>query len=328
MNKVNIGIIGLGNQGKKHLENCISLENVEIRGVADVSKKALNFAKKKGVKKLYKNYSELLEDDKIDAVIISLPNFLHYEGVLNAAEAGKDILLEKPLARNIEEGKLIESCVKKNSIKLMMGYNTRFHPAFVELYKKIEAGYLGEVITMNGTNISNGPFSSLGNSEGPVPVNSWWFDKELTGGGALIDLGPHLISVLNWYFGEVKESKAFLGYTFNLDVEDTATCVIKYKNGPIATVNVGWFSKETTVSLQLFGTSKHHKISLAPSNTTEKVYRDIKSKFSTKNKKSIYNELEYFVDCIAKNIQPVPSVDDGLKVLSAISMGYNNSAKY
>ena len=57
-------------------------------------------------------------------------------------------------------------------------------------------------------------------------------------------------------------------------------------------------------------------------------YRDIKSKFSTKNKKSIYNELEYFVDCIAKNIQPVPSVDDGLKVLSAISMGYNNSAKY
>ena len=81
LKKVNLGVIGLGHQGRIHLRNCLHLKKeVKVLGVADVSEKALRFAKKIGVKNVYTDYEDLLKNEQIDAVVISLPNFLHLEG--------------------------------------------------------------------------------------------------------------------------------------------------------------------------------------------------------------------------------------------------------
>ncbi|MCD6431686.1 Gfo/Idh/MocA family oxidoreductase, partial [Candidatus Bathyarchaeota archaeon] len=120
--KINLGLIGLGFIGKVHLKNCMKLKSARVVAVADVSKRALRFAQRMGVKKLFTDYHELLKQPDIDAVLISLPTFLHAPCAISAAEEGKHIFLEKPLARNTKEGKEIIAAARKHDVKLMIGY--------------------------------------------------------------------------------------------------------------------------------------------------------------------------------------------------------------
>ena len=100
---VNIGLIGLGDIGKKHLYNAMQLRDAKLVAVADASRKSRALAKEVNVREVYDDYAKLLENPKVDCVIISLPNFLHAECAIMAAEYGKHVLVEKPLARNVEE---------------------------------------------------------------------------------------------------------------------------------------------------------------------------------------------------------------------------------
>lgn len=326
--KLNIGLIGLGNQGKSHLQKCLLAKEIEIGGVADFSTSALNFAKKAGVKKRYKTYEGLLHDKDINAVIISLPNFLHAEAVIKAAEAGKDILLEKPLARSVKEGEEMLSYVRRYGVKLMVGYPLRFNPVLQSLREKINDGFLGEVEIAEAVNLSSGPFTSRGNDQGPTPVPSWWFDSGLVGGGVLLDLGSHMIDLLTWYFGEAEGASSILGHNFNLDVEDTATCLIKFRNGPVGIVNVGWFSKEMAVSVDLYGTVKHLGEKLSSSSTMGFIWRDIKKRLGVSLTDPLTAELEHFVQSIQNDLPPSPSAEDALVSLRTICMAYDNINKF
>jgi predicted dehydrogenase len=325
LKQVNVGLIGLGYKGLAHLRNLLRLKEAKVLGVADVSEKALKSAKKLGVKNVFVDYKNLLKNEQLDAVIISLPNFLHLEGVINAAEAGKHILLEKPLARNLEEGKKIVSAIRKNNVSFMIGYDLRFHPVLREIYEKIADGFFGEVQIAEATNISGGPFASRSDKAGPVSVPPWWFDKKLAGGGALLDLGSHMIDLLSWYFGEVETVDSYLGYMFNMELEDVATCILKFKNGPIATVKVGWFSKDFMQSIQVCGAAKNLSVSISPSRPSEIVWKDVKRKIGRNTSDTNYLELEYFVNCLQKNEQPHPSGEESLQCIEVISRAYNKA---
>ncbi len=324
MKQINLGLIGIGGQGRIHLRNCLRLKEAKLIGVADISETALKFAKKLGIRNVYKNYEDLLSNQQIDAVIISLPNFLHLESVTKAAEAGKDIFLEKPLARNVAEGQKILSSVKRNGVKLMLGYNLRFTAIIRELYEKIVDGFFGEVEIVQATNVSHGPFTPKGGMKRLRSVPSWWFNKELAGGGALLDLGSHLINLLIWCFGEIVNVKSYLGYKFNLELEDSAVCMLKFKSGPVATVNVGWFSKDFIQNIQVCGTAKSLCIHLSPPSILSLVWADIKRKLGKFEHDSYYTELKYFVECLRKDIVPLPSGKEGLTDLQVISMAYEN----
>lgn len=322
-----LGLIGLGSIGKVHLHNCLRLKNAKLVSVADSSKKALRYAREAGIKNVLKDHNKLLDDERIDAVIVSVPNFLHLECAKNAAEAGKDIFLEKPLARNVMEGKQILSHVKRAGVKLMVGYPSRFHEAFTKLRDDIQSGVLGDIEIASATNISTGPFSPRGEMGRPAPVPKWWFSRELMGGGALLDLGIHAISLFRWYFGDITDVKSYLGYRFNMDFEDHAVGFLKFKDGPIATVNVGWFSKDSRVSVELYGTVKHTSIVRSSPSVLETVIDDVRRKLG-KIEHSIeryYRELQYFVGCVSSDTPPSPSGEEGLSDLQIISKAYENA---
>jgi myo-inositol 2-dehydrogenase/D-chiro-inositol 1-dehydrogenase len=325
LKQINLGIIGLGNEGKLILRKSLWLKGARIEAVADLSEKARSAAKGSGVKNVYGKYEDLLKDDNIDGVIISLPNFLHQEAAVKSAEAGKHILLEKPFARNVKEGEKILSAVRKNSVKLMVGYDMRFDHVLSGIHDQIANGFFGEVQIAEATNISGGPFSPRSDSIGPVRVPSWWLDKELAGGGALLDLGSHLVDLLIWYFGEVASASSFLKYMFRTDLEDAATCILEFKNGPVATVKVGWFSKGFIQSLQVCGTAKNTLVQLAPENTSSILWKGIVRKFGRNKNDSYYLELQHFVSCLQKDEQPQPSGEEGLRSLQAISLAYRNA---
>jgi len=321
--KVRLGLIGLGYIGRRHLRNCLHLKSAELVAVSDISKKAISFAKAMGVRRAFQDYNELLKERTIDAVIIALPNFLHESCAKAVAAAGKDIFMEKPLARNVAEGKEILSATKKNGTKLMVGYVLRFYGPFRSLKEKIESGVLGEVEMVYASKIDSGPFIHRSDGHAPVPVPSWWFKKELTGGGALLDQGCYLINLLRWYFGEVVDIKSYLGHRFNMDFEDHAICMAKFKCGTIALLKVGWFSKESQTKVELLGTVKHAVADLSPSNkiiSAIQLLTGITPRFDI----PYLSELQHFVHCVREDLPPSPSGNEALRDLEIISMAYNN----
>jgi len=324
MEKVKLGLIGLGYIGKIHLRNSLKLANAKLVAVSDISKSALDQAKKEGVKKTFTNYEQLLKDPKIDAVIIALPTHLHLECTKRAAEAKKQILLEKPIARNVAEAKEIISVVQRNSVKLMMGYPLRFNNIMCSLKKKLESGELGDVVTAYATNVSTGPFQHRTHDYAPVPVSEWWFKKELSGGGVLMDLGSHLINLLRGYFGEITEIESHLGHRFNMDLEDHATCFTRFETGTTAIINVGWFSQKYQLKVELLGTVAHAIADNVPPNRIFAAIQMLTMRTSTFWRPYL-NELRYFTNCIIDDVPPSSSGKDGLKDLEAIESAYKNS---
>ena len=322
--EINLGLIGLGYVGKVHLLNGLKLKNAKLLAVSDISKKALNFAEQSGIKKTYNDYKQLLHDKEIDAVIIALPNHLHASCVKEAAENGKHILLEKPLARNIVEGNEIISVARKNSVKLMIGYPSRFSETFQSLKEKIASGMLGDIQLANAIHVGPGPFIHRAEEGIPGPLPEWWLNKDLTGGGALIDLGCHVINLLHWYFGEVSHVDSFLGYRFNLNVEDHAICVLEFKTGQIATVNVGWFAQKSQVKIDLQGTVGNATSAVKNPNriitAIQLILRQTPSFYQSHLK-----ELQFFINCIRNDSLTTLTGEEALRDLETISIAYENS---
>lgn len=323
-----MGVIGLGSIGQKHLHNSLQLKDARLLAVADASEKSRSLARESGVKEVYDDYERLLENPIIDCVIISLPTFLHAECAKKASEHGKHMFIEKPLARNVKEGEEIVSAVARNNLKGMMGYPMRFISQFVELKSKLNSGVLGDVVTAYATNVGSGPFTHRVEESVPSPVPSWWFNPELTGGGALLDLGSHLINLLRWYFGdEVNLISTVLGRRFNMDFEDSALCVLNFRRGPKVAMNVGWFfSYGHVASLELFGTSSRAVASAhASTDVLKRGLAMLRKRVYQETYPYYYYELQYFVDCIRKDMSPLPSLVDGLKDLEIISLAYKNA---
>jgi len=292
---------------------------------ADISKKALKLAKKSGVKQTFTDYHQLLKQPAVDAVIIALPTHLHASCAISAAEQGKHVFLEKPIAGNLEEGEKILSAARKNNVKLMVGYPSRFESSYLDLKKKMESGVLGDIQTAYAVNIAAGPFFHRGIGI-PRPVPEWWFKKELTGGGALIDLGSHMINLTRWYFGEVNNVKAYLGYRFNFDFEDHAICIINFKSGTTAIINVGWFSQKARVGIELFGTVAHAS---SYHSSSSRVITAIQLLLGRTPKFFVpyLEEVSHFVNCINEDTQPSPSGEDALKDLETITSAYKNQIR-
>ena len=326
MEKIRLGLIGLGYIGRIHFRHCQKLANAKLIAASDLSKKALKNANDAGVKKTYTNYEQLLKDPTVDAVIIALPTHLHAQCTKQAAEAQKHILLEKPIARNIAEAKEIILAARKNSVKLMMGYPLRFNPAFCKLKERIDDGTLGEIEIAHAAYISTGPFMHRAEAHTPLPVPEWWFKKELTGGGVLIDLGSHVINLLRWYFGEIANIKSHFGYRFNLDFEDSATCIAKFEHGTLAVINVGWFSQSYHLKIDLHGSVRSFSVKHSPSNPISTVIQMLTKGYSRFYEGHL-TELQHFVNCLIKDQSPSPSGEDGSKDLEVIEQAYKNQIR-
>lgn len=327
MKKVQLGLIGLGFIGKWHLRNCNKLANARFVAVADVSKKALASARRYGIERIFSSYEMLLRDPEVDAVVIALPTHLHRKCAELAAEAGKHILLEKPIARNAVEARAIISAASQHSVKLMIGYPLVFNPIMVKLKERLASGVIGDVVTSYATNINPGPFQHRAQDNAPVPVPEWWFNKELTGGGVLLDLGSHMINLLSWYFGEVDDISSYLGYRYNMDFEDHAVCLVRFKSGTKAIINVGWFSQKYQCKVEMLGTMEHGIANNVPPNMIVAAMQMLTSD-TTAFWTPYINELRHFAECIITDKQPSPSGIDGLKDVEAIELAYKNSERF
>ncbi|MCW4003213.1 MAG: Gfo/Idh/MocA family oxidoreductase [Candidatus Bathyarchaeota archaeon] len=235
-----VGIAGLGHMGQLHMLNAMRVDGVDVVAGADKYLKNRKFAERFHAKS-YDDYSKLLDSEELDAVIISLPNYVKKDCVFYAADRGLDIFLDKPIARNLAEANEVLGKVKKENVRMMVGVNYRYFPCVQKIKSKLDSGEIGDTVIATSELVMNGPIS---HALVPAPVPDWWLDKNLAGGGALLDLGYHLIDVLCWMLGDFDVAYSCLGHKLNLPIEDTGTIVLKSKTSDTTgIVNVGWFSK-------------------------------------------------------------------------------------
>lgn len=239
-----VGFIGLGQMGRMHLVNCLHIDGVKVVAAADPSKKALNKAKTLGVGNLYTDYNEFLdkEHDNIDAVIISVPNFLHFDTIRMSLENGLNVFAEKPLAVNVQQCEEIVRLVQASGRKFMIGHNLRFVPAVEKIKEDLKRGTIGNLEVATIEEILNGPFS---HPRVPAPVADWWFDPQKSGGGALMDIGYHMIDLFR-FFTEEEADVVFadLSYKYNLPIEEGATVILSTSKSSIrGIINVGWYQR-------------------------------------------------------------------------------------
>jgi predicted dehydrogenase len=229
----NIAILGCGKVAHLHAKAVQNLKNARLAGVwSRTPKTAIMFAAQYGTT-FYAEIKDLVKREKIDLVIVCTPHPFHLEPVLEAAIAGANILVEKPLASTLEDSdKIIEAC-KKVGVKLGVISQRRWYEPVKRVKDAIEAGKIGKPVF--------GTVNMLGwRDKNYYDADEWRGTWKMEGGGVLVNQAPHQLDLLLWYMGEIEE---VFGLWKNLnhpyiEVDDTAVAIVKFKNGGIGNIIV------------------------------------------------------------------------------------------
>ena len=332
MDYLKIGIAGAGGQGRKHLLNCLRMKNTKVIAVADASKYVLSKISSLGIR-TYSDYREMIEKNDLDAVIISLPNFLTKDCCLLSSERGFDILVEKPMGRTLEEGKQIADHIRRSGVNLMVGMCHRFIPGCQELKESIDEGALGQIEFASAL-FFTGPFTS-----GDRRVPEWIFDPEKIGGGSLLDAGCHLIDLFIWFFGQVRTVTGYFESKFGLGYDDYSEVSLRFKNGVNALAVASWRARIPCYRVEVVGEAGRKVVfskkfgifdlGLRKGLTSfvkERILQRMKGRpFLPLGDDIYYEELDYFVKSILNSEEPKPNADDWLKIAEIIDSVYSQN---
>ena len=249
--KVRWGLIGCGDIAHKRVAPALrDLHNCDLVAVSRAdSDKAESFAREFGASRWYRDWRELIADEEVEAIYVATPVHLHAEQTIAAAEAGKHILCEKPMAMSVEEcDRMIAAC-EANQVKLGVAYYRHHYPVIKRIREILKTGEIGKPVLAQVN-----AFERF--EPGPTHPRRWLIEKALSGGGPMFDFGCHRIEVLINLFGEVKEIRSLVGNVlFEREVEDTATALLQFERGPQALLSVTHAAAEPQDTLEIFGSS-------------------------------------------------------------------------
>lgn len=222
------GIIGYGYMGKIRKKIVESSEVLRLDGICDINRELI--AADQSVKcKVYDSYKKLIASN-IDIVFVCTPNSFTPQIVVDSLRAGKHVFCEKPPGRTLADVKqMIEEEKKHPELKLMFGFNHRYHPGILEARTIVDSKRFGKILFLKGT---------YGKSGGRNYLQSWRNQKEIAGGGILLDQGIHMLDLFRYFCGNFSEVKGFLSRMFwDTDIEDNAFIFLRNRIGQVATLH-------------------------------------------------------------------------------------------
>jgi predicted dehydrogenase len=268
--RVRVGVIGCG-AGIFHLEGYAADPRVDIVALAGLdTDRCASLAGRFNIPHVYREYQELLSQDDIDAVSIAVPNFLHMPVAVAALDAGKHVLIEKPLARHTAEGQLMVDAAKRNGKILAVSFQRRTRHDVEIVRDQIASGALGRVYYAKAYWMRRSGIPGLG---------SWFTSKEAAGGGPLIDLGVHVLDMALYMLGNPvvttvsaatyaeigtrgrgnwvgRRTSQGAGDPVNYEVEDLATAFLRFEDGGTLLLEASWASfteMDDDFGVQFFG---------------------------------------------------------------------------
>ena len=347
MDKLKVGVVGTG-VGRLHLDGFKELaDDVEIVALCDVNESRLNeMADKYNISLRYTDYNVLFSSGKIDAVTIALPNSLHAPVSVAALKAGLHVLCEKPLAENVESGQEIVNAVADAPGKFMICFNRRYRPDVQWIKDMVDGGSLGRVYQVRAGWLRETGIPGWG---------GWFTNKQIAGGGPLIDLGVHILDMVMWLLGypdpltvsaDVQTNFGPHGQkTWHKDnqiveaygVEDSATAFIRLADGISLTLETNWAShgkpNMDDIYITLLGTEGTIELYISnyASKDTLTFYTEINGVPVTTRPGIISADSDHFyamaefVKCIKEDTAPPASAENGLVIMQVIDAIYRSA---
>ena len=241
---MNVAIIGAGLIGTKRAGAVV--KNSDLKLVCDLDSKRAEELAEKYKSDFCLDYNEIVSYDDINTVIVATTN--EYLAPISVASlrAGKHVLCEKPLGRNSSESLEIVDAAKAAGKIVKTGFNHRFHPAIMKAKQLVDFREIGSIINIR---------ARYGHGGRSGYEHEWRCDKEISGGGELLDQGVHLIDLCRWFSGDVKEVYGKTLTTFwPIEVEDNAFFLLNHKNDVISQCHVSWTNWKNIFSFEIFGT--------------------------------------------------------------------------
>jgi predicted dehydrogenase len=260
---IRVGLIGAGFiAGFVHIPGLRQCPEVKVVAICDLKREAAEaYAARYGIPTVVTDYQKLLDDPGIDAVVICVPNSLHRQVALEAMQAGKHLLCEKPLGLNLGQAREMTAALRQTQLRGLVAFTYRYAPCVQYARHLVSAGHIGAVRQMRALFALAMP-------------DTWleWRSMQAEAGGALVDLGSHLIDFGRWFIGEVA-SVAAMAKTFvperpvadgsgmrSVDVDDASALLLEFANGATGTIEAtrigkGWGRRERGhIHLELNGT--------------------------------------------------------------------------
>ena len=310
-------IAGLGSIGRRHLRNlqdidagtfvllrshCATLPDAELAGLPTE-----------------RNLSEALQRHQPDAVVVSNPTSLHLDIAIPAAEAGCYLLLEKPISHTMDGVATLVDIVKQKNLKVLVGFQFRFHPGLQRIKALLDGGAIGGVTSVHA---HWGEY---------LPAWHPWEDyrggyaaREDLGGGVLLTL-CHPFDYLRWLIGEVVSVSAMTAQQGGLDieVEDTANTILRFANGALGIVHLDYIQSPPTHTLHITG--QRGQILWGNADGEVHWYQDNTKMWKTSKMPSDFErntlfveEVKHFIDCIESDTTPCVNLTDGVAALQLV----------
>jgi predicted dehydrogenase len=240
-----VGIVGCGLIGRRRARTALLHERTELRALADRQLERAAAAAGSACD-VCDDWQQIVRRADIDVVVVSTPNSLLVDVVTAALEAGKHVLMEKPMGRSLQEAERIRDAAARSGRVLHVGFNHRFHPGIRRAAEHVRSGALGALITVR---------ARYGHGGRPGLEREWRSDPEQAGGGELMDQGVHLMDLLNWVAGMPQTAFGVLQTAvWPIDpLEDNAYALLHYENGAVAQLHVSMTQWKNLFSLEVHG---------------------------------------------------------------------------
>jgi predicted dehydrogenase len=311
--KLGFGVVGVGIMGQMRLRTLKNLENVHVVGIADINpQRAEEVAKKFGINKWFANYEDLLKEPELEAVVVATPDFAHRDIVISAAEAGKHIHCEKPLATTLSDADKMIYAARRHNVKLMVNFTARFNPICAAIKRVVESGEIGKPVQ---------GFDRIDDTiYVPTQMLSWAGKTS-----PAFFLTVHSADRQRWILGSEAEevyatSRKLVLKEKNIDTEDFLQAIIRFRNGASVIVETSWILPNTypTISENLIKvvgtkgavywlTNQPYVICYTEKGSisgAEMIFRVLGGQPPEEG-------MKHFVECIIQDKTPVVTGEDG-----------------
>ena len=321
---MNFAVIGLGSFGIKRAQSIKNSKLAKLLCINDINNQ--NAEKAKNILKVsISNYEDILKNKDIDVVCICTPNKFHKKIIIDSLNNGKHVFCEKPLAKNVDEAKEIFDITKKSKTTLQVGSNHRFFESVKYAKKLIDEGVIGEVLSFNGRIGHNGERLK----------DTWFWKKDISGGGTLLDNGCHLLDLSRFFVGNFVSGTGLISNSYwkNIEVEDTASGVFKTNDGKTASIFCSWRLLSGYFFFEINGSDGYINVDgRFDTHGGDKIFWSTKkdNKFYSKDfshvKPNSYQlEIDNFISNLKNNKKCSPSASDALEVMKMISFIYKDN---
>jgi UDP-N-acetylglucosamine 3-dehydrogenase len=308
MKETNVGVIGVGAMGYNHVRIYSELENANLLAISDMVRGTLDNVSKEFNTVGYVDYDNILQLDDLEAVNICVPTVFHYDVVMNAIEAGKNVLVEKPVASELGQAREMIHAAEDAGVKLATGHVERFNPAVRVAKRLLDDGEIGEVVTANAKRL------------GPYP-------PRIRDVGVAIDLAIHDIDIFNYLF-DSKAEMVFANMSSNLkncEFEDHAEIMTKYDNGALSILETNWLTPYKKRQLNITGVDGI--ISVDYGSQQVKLYKENnhEEEVEVDNKEPLKEELRSFINAVQTDDSPEVTGQDGYEALRIVEAAMKSS---